>query len=116
MLNGLSVFFREHDLVQKIKTSARQGYSGYLIEVFSVKDEYIRRRLENERTLKELRKVLGAGFNVEYEVSYSKNILTGDKYVAGKKSKYLGNKKSQGTLCPGCGLSLSILYHKGDRE
>ncbi|HEM3611853.1 TPA: hypothetical protein U1C24_000943 [Streptococcus suis] len=78
-------FFREHDLVQKIKTSAQKGYSGYRIEVFSVKDEYIRRRLEDERTLKELRKVLGAGFNVEYEVSYSKNIFTGAKYVTSKK-------------------------------
>lgn len=80
-------FLREHDLVQKIKTSAQQGYSGYLIEVFLVKDEYMRCRLEDERTLKELRKVLGAGFDVEYEVSYSKNIFTGDKYVTGKKIK-----------------------------
>lgn len=78
-------FFREHDLVQKIKISAQKGYSGYRIEVFSVKDEYIRRRLEDERTLKELRKALGAGFNVEYEVYYSKNIFTGDKYVTDKK-------------------------------
>ena len=78
-------FFRKYDLLKKIKTSARQGYSGYRIEVFLVKDKYIRRRLEDERTLKELRKVLGAGFNVEYEVSYSKNIFTGDKYVTGKK-------------------------------
>lgn len=78
-------FFRKYDLLHKIKISAKEGYTSYLINVFSVKDEYIQRRLEDERTLKALRELLGDGFTVEYECHYSRNIFTGDKYVTDKK-------------------------------
>lgn len=49
-------YFKKYDLEQKIKASAQQGYTGHLIGVLSVKDEYTRRRLDNEKTLELLRR------------------------------------------------------------
>lgn len=78
-------YFKKHDLEQKIKASAQQGYTGHLIGVLSVKDEYTRRRLDNEKTLELLREVLGPGFRVRHKIYRSRNILTGDTYISDKK-------------------------------
>lgn len=78
-------YFKEYDLEHKIKVSAQEGYSGYLINAMSVKDEYLRRRLCDTRTLEMLRNRLGEGFSVGYQSTYSKNILTGEDYLSDKK-------------------------------
>ena len=78
-------YFKEYDLDHKIKVSAQKGYTGYLIPVMSVKDEYIQRRLDDTRTLEMLRNRLGEGFSVGYQSTYSKNILTGQEYLSDKK-------------------------------
>lgn len=78
-------YFKEYDLEHKIKVSAQKGYMGYLINVMSVKDEYLQRRLDDTRTLEMLRDRLGEGFSVGYQLTYSKNIFTGQEYVSNKK-------------------------------
>lgn len=78
-------YFKKYDLEQKIKASAQQGYTGHLIGVLSVKDEYTRRRLDNEKTLELLREMLGPGFRVRYKIYRSRNIFTGDTYTSDKK-------------------------------
>lgn len=78
-------YFKEYDLEHKIKVSAQKGYTGHLIPVMSIKDEYLQRRLNDERTLEMLRERLGEGFSVRYQLTYSKNILIGQEYVSNKK-------------------------------
>jgi hypothetical protein len=78
-------YFKRYNLEEKLKTSAQKGYTGYLIDVWSVRDKYLRNRLENERTLEMLRERLGKGFSVGYQLTYSKNLFTGQEYVSDKK-------------------------------
>lgn len=78
-------YFKKHNLEQKIKVSAQQGYTSLLIDVLSVKDEYTRRRLDDEKTLELLREVLGSGFRIRYKIYRSRNIITGDIYISDKK-------------------------------
>jgi hypothetical protein len=78
-------YFKEYDLDHKIKVSAQKGYTGYLIPVMSVEDEYLQRRLDDKRTLEMLRNRLGEDFSVGYQSTYSKNILTGHEYLSDKK-------------------------------
>lgn len=79
-------YFKEYGLEQKIKVSAQKGYTGYLIDAMTVKDEYLQRRLNDERTLEMLRERLGEGFQVGYQSTYSKNIFTGQEYISDKKT------------------------------
>lgn len=78
-------YFKEYDLEHKIKVSAQKRYTGHLIPVMPIKDEYLQRRLNDERTLEMLRERLGEGFSVGYQLTYSKNILIGQEYVSNKK-------------------------------
>lgn len=78
-------YFKEYDLDHKIKVSAQKGYTGYLVDAMSDKNEYLQRRLCDERTLEMLRERLGEGFLVGYQSTYSKNILTGQEYLSDKK-------------------------------
>lgn len=78
-------YFKEYDLEHKIKVSAQKGYTGYLINAMSAKSEYLQRRLCDTRTLEMLRDRLGEGFSVGYQLTYSKNIFTGQEYVSNKK-------------------------------
>lgn len=78
-------YFRKYNLEQKIKISAQKGYTGYLINVWSVGDRYLKNRLEDERTLEKLRELLGAGFDVKYKFYISKNIFNGEDFVSDKK-------------------------------
>lgn len=78
-------YFKKYNLEQKLKTSARKGYTGYLIDVWSVRDKYLRNRLENERTLEMLRERLGKGFSVGYQLTHSKSLFTGQEYISDKK-------------------------------
>ena len=78
-------YFKRYNLEEKLKTSAQKGYTGYLIDVWSVRDKYLRNRLENERTLEMLRERLGKGFSVGYQLTHSKSIFTGQEYVSDKK-------------------------------
>ena len=78
-------YFKEYDLEYKIKVSAQKGYTGHLIPVMSVKDEYLQRRLDDTRTLEMLRFRLGKGFSVGYQLTHSKNLFTGQEYVSNKK-------------------------------
>ncbi|MFX3772339.1 hypothetical protein ACJBRG_11300, partial [Streptococcus suis] len=59
-------YFKKYDMEKVIKKSAIQGYSGHLISVLKVKDDYTRRRLVDERTLEKIKELLGDGFKVEY--------------------------------------------------
>lgn len=78
-------YFKEYDLEQKIKVSAQQGYTGYLINVLSVKDEYIKRRLDDSKTIELIKQLLGPGFLVKYKLYYSKDFFSGSEYVSDKK-------------------------------
>lgn len=78
-------YFKKRNLEQKIKISAQQGYTSLLIDVLSVKDEYTRRRLDDEKILELLREMLGSGFIVRYKIYRSLNIFTGDTYTSDKK-------------------------------
>lgn len=78
-------YFKKYNLEKTIKQSAKQGYTGHLMSVLNVKDEYTRRRLDDERTLKKIKELLGDGFEVNYQFTYSKNIFTGEKTLANKQ-------------------------------
>ena len=78
-------YFKKYDLEKVIKESAMQGYSGHLISVLKVKDDYTRRRLDDERTLEKIKELLGDGFKVEYHSTYSKNIFTGEDFITNKQ-------------------------------
>ena len=78
-------YFKEYDLEHKIKVSAQQGYTGHLINVLSVRDEYIKRRLDDTKTIEAIKQLLGPGFLVEYKLYYSKDLFSGSEYVSDKK-------------------------------
>ncbi|ORP00147.1 hypothetical protein B7696_03840 [Streptococcus mitis] len=78
-------YFKKYNLEGKLKTSAQKGYTGYLIDVWSVRDEYLRNRLGDERTLEALRELLGSGFTVKYKLYLSKNFFTEQEFVSNKK-------------------------------
>lgn len=78
-------YFKEYDLEQKIKVSAQKGYTGHLMSVLKVGDDYTRRRLDDERTLEKIKGLLGDGFKVEFHLTYGKNILTGEKFIVNKQ-------------------------------
>ena len=84
-MSRFEIYLSKNDLEHKIKVSAQKGYTGYLIDAMSVKDEYLRRRLCDTRTLEMLRNRLGEGFSVGYQSTYSKNIFTGQEYLSDKK-------------------------------
>ncbi|WP_203264855.1 hypothetical protein [Streptococcus uberis] len=75
-------YFKKLNIEEKIKKSSAMGFNAYAIEVLSVKDPYIQRRLKNHKTIKLLKDRLGRGFNVKYNEYYSKNIFTKDEYVS----------------------------------
>ncbi|HFU4459259.1 TPA: hypothetical protein ACGPAL_000960 [Streptococcus suis] len=78
-------YFKKYDLEKVIKESAMQGYTGHLMSVLKVKDDYTRRRLDDERTLEKIKELLGDGFKVEYHLTYSKTILTGEYFITNKQ-------------------------------
>ncbi|RSJ94831.1 hypothetical protein D8786_08515 [Streptococcus mitis] len=78
-------YFKEYDLEHKIKVSAQQGYTGHLINVLSVRDEYIKHRLDDTKTIEAIKQLLGPGFLVEYKLYYSKDLFSGSEYVSDKK-------------------------------
>ena len=78
-------YFKRYDLENVIKKSAKQGYTGHLMSVLKVRDEYTRRRLDDERTLEKIKELLGDGFKVEFHLTYGKNIFTGEKTIVDKQ-------------------------------
>ena len=78
-------YFKKYNLEKVIKKSAKQGYTGHLMSVLKVGDDYTRRRLDDERTLEKIKELLGDGFKVEFHLTYGKNILTGEKFLANKQ-------------------------------
>ncbi len=77
ILNGLSTEERY-----------RRTYCPVCKEKIGVFDEYFnttRRRLDDERTLEKIKGLLGDGFEVEFHLTYGKNILTGEKFIANKQ-------------------------------
>ena len=78
-------YFKKYNLEKVIKKSAKQGYTGHLMSVLKVGDDYTRRRLDDERTLEKIKELLGDGFEVEFHLTYGKNILTGEKFLANKQ-------------------------------
>ena len=78
-------YFKKYNLEKVIKKSAKQGYTGHLMSVLKVRDEYTRRRLDDERTLEKIKELLGDGFKVKFHLTYGKNIFTGEKYIVNKQ-------------------------------
>lgn len=78
-------YFKKYNLEKIIKESAKQGYTGNLMSVLKVGDDYTRRRLDDERTLEKIKELLGDGFKVEFRLTYGKNILTGERFIANKQ-------------------------------
>lgn len=56
-------WYMKRDLESKIKQSAQEGYSGYRIEVKKETNEYLQRRLSDERVIEKLKEKL-LGFDV----------------------------------------------------
>ncbi|MGX6962445.1 hypothetical protein [Vagococcus xieshaowenii] len=61
-------WFEKMNLQERLKVSAKQGYSGYMIDVDSrySNDEYAQRRLRDKRTVKKLESKL-PGVNIRVE-------------------------------------------------
>lgn len=78
-------YFKKYNLEKVIKKSAKKGYTGHLMSVLKVGDDYTRRRLDDERTLEKIKELLGDGFKVEFYLTYGKNILTGERFIANKQ-------------------------------
>lgn len=78
-------YFKKYNLEKIIKKSAKQGYTGHLMSVLKVGDEYTRRRLDDERTLEKIKELLGDGFKVEFHLTYAKNFFTGERFIANKQ-------------------------------
>ena len=78
-------YFKKYNLEKVIKESAKQGYTDHLMSVLKVRDEYTRRRLDDERTLEKIKELLGDGFKVKFHLTYSKSIFTGEKYIVNKQ-------------------------------
>ncbi|MEI4316240.1 hypothetical protein V9Z70_05270 [Streptococcus suis] len=81
----MNVTLKKYDLEKVIKESAMQGYTGHLMSVLKVKDDYTRRRLDDERPLEKIKELLGDGFKVEYHSTYSKNLFTGEYFITNKQ-------------------------------
>ena len=78
-------YFKKYNLEKVIKKSAKQGYTGHMISVLKVRDDYTRRRLDDEKTLEKIKELLGDGFKVEFHLTYAKDIFTGKEFVSDKK-------------------------------
>ncbi len=64
-------YFNNLQLEEKLKVSARKGFSSFRIYFSKAKDDYTRRRLNDDKTLEALKKQLGKGFIIKYEDVYS---------------------------------------------
>ena len=51
-------YFKKYNLEEKLKTSAQKGYTGYLINVWSVRDEYLRNRLEDKKNIGSIKRIV----------------------------------------------------------
>lgn len=78
-------YFKKYNLEKVIKKSAKQGYTGHLMSVLKVRDDYTRRRLDDERTLEKIKELLGDGFKVEFHFTYGRNIFASEKVVVNKQ-------------------------------
>lgn len=77
-------WYAKKNLDKDIIESAQQGFSGFRINItdyyeskndFSKKRKYENRRLRDERTVEEIRKKLGEGFDVNYRKDVQKSKL-----------------------------------------
>ncbi|WP_155962154.1 hypothetical protein [Streptococcus ruminantium] len=65
-------YFDKIDIEKCIKRRVAEGYKSAEISILSEKDPYIKRRLDNERTVEYLKHRLGKGFVVKNEKVHSK--------------------------------------------
>lgn len=67
-------WYLKKDLESRIKQSAQEGYSGYRIEVKNERNEYLKRRLSDDRIIEKLKGKL-SGFDIR-RVDNNKGIKT----------------------------------------
>lgn len=74
-------YFDRIDIEKYIKRSAAKGYRSAEISILSETDSYIKRRLDNERTVEYLKNRLGKGFVVKNEKEHSKFKVLGHPII-----------------------------------
>lgn len=68
-------WYEKYGLEKEIIISAKQGYSGYKISVSEERDNYIRVRLCDPKTINLLREKLGNGFTIKMKTETGYNLL-----------------------------------------
>lgn len=68
-------WYEKYDLEKEIRISAKQGYSGYRISVSEERDNYLRVRLNDPKTIDLLQKKLGNGFTIKMKTETGYNLL-----------------------------------------
>lgn len=79
-------YFNNLNLEDKLRVSAKKGFSSFRIYLSKAKDDYTRRRLNDDKTLEALKKRLGKGFIIKYEdvysFSFAKKPSITDRYIS----------------------------------
>ena len=69
-------------LIDEVKRLNSESHAKWFERYF---DEYIKRRLDDTKTIELIKQLLGPGFLVEYKLYYSKDFFSGSEYVSDKK-------------------------------
>ena len=79
-------YFNNLNLEDKLRVSAKKGFSSFRIYLSKAKDDYTRRRLNDDKTLEALKKRLGKGFIIKYDDVYSFSLVKKpsitDRYIS----------------------------------
>lgn len=71
-------WYEKENLEERIRISAKKGFTGIIINVSEVDNEYKKRRLENVKVIEKLKGKL-IGFDIKYEET------SGDRYFINRK-------------------------------
>ena len=79
-------YFNNLRLEEKLKVSAKKGFSSFRIYFSKAKDDYTRRRVNDDKTLEALKERLGKGFIIKYDdvysFSFAKKPSITDRYIS----------------------------------
>lgn len=79
-------YFNNLHLEDKLRVSAKKGYSSFRIYFSKAKDDYKRRRLNDDKTVEALKERLGKGFVIKcgdvYSFGFAKKTSITDRYIS----------------------------------
>lgn len=79
-------YFNNLRLEEKLRVSARKGFSSFRIYFSKAKDDYTRRRLNDDKTVEALKERLGKGFIIKcdcvYSFGFAKKTTITDKFIS----------------------------------